>query len=193
MMNWNRWVRGSFRIAIARPILRVYRDVIEYSGAAPLVFVLLFMAAQVHAGEIEPRAYANTPVGVNFLLAGYTYSDGGLSTSGSSPLKDAQLKIHTEILAYARSLDVSGKSGKFDVILPFTEGLQFIDLAAQCGLFCSRKYSFRTRPAKPIERWLLEFSYRELPIEQGEVVLYKKGLEWSESYVTLTRDYYLKL
>jgi tRNA1Val (adenine37-N6)-methyltransferase len=83
--------------------------------------------------------------------------------------------------------------GKFDVILPFTEGLQFIDLAAQSGLFCSRKYSFRTRPAKPIERWLLEFSYQELPIEQGEVVLYEKGLEWSESYVTLTRDYYLKL
>jgi hypothetical protein len=89
MMNRNRWVRGSFRIAIARPILRVYRGVIEYSGVTPLVFVLLFVAAQVHAGEIEPRAYANTPVGVNFLLAGYTYSDGGLSTSGSSPLKDA--------------------------------------------------------------------------------------------------------
>ena len=121
MMNWNRWVRGSFRIAIARPILRVYRDVIEYSGATALVFVLLFVAAQVHAGEIEPRAYANTPVGVNFLLAGYAYSDGGLSTSGSSPLKDAQLKIHTEILAYARSLDVWGKSGKFDVILPYSQ------------------------------------------------------------------------
>lgn len=83
--------------------------------------------------------------------------------------------------------------GKFNVILPFTEGLQFIELAAQSGLFCSRKYSFRTRPAKPIERWLLEFLYQELPIEKGEVVLYEKGLEWAESYVTLTRDYYLKL
>ena len=29
----------------------------------------------------------------------------------------AQLKINTEILAYARTLDVWGKSGKFDVIL----------------------------------------------------------------------------
>ena len=133
MMNWNRWVRGSFRIAIARPILRVYRGVIEYSGAAPLVFVLLFMAAQVHAGEIEPRAYANTPVGVNFLLAGYAYSDGGLSTSGSSPLKDAQLKIHTEVLAYARSLDVWGKSGKFDVILPYSQLSGSAMVAGQLG------------------------------------------------------------
>jgi hypothetical protein len=63
-----------------------------------------------------------TPVGVNFLLVGYAYSDGDLSTSDSSPIEDAQLTMHTEILAYARSLDVWGKSGKFDVILPYTEG-----------------------------------------------------------------------
>jgi len=95
--------------------------VIEYSGAVLAVFVLLFIATQAHAGEIEPRAYVNTPVGINFLLAGYSYSDGGLSTSGASPIKDAQLKVHTEYLAYARSLDVWGKSGKFDVILPYSQ------------------------------------------------------------------------
>jgi hypothetical protein len=78
------------------------------------------LAAQADAGEIEPRAYVNTPVGINFLLAGYAYSDGGLSTAGSSPVKDAQLKIHTGVLAYARTLDVWGKSGKFDVILPYS-------------------------------------------------------------------------
>jgi hypothetical protein len=95
--------------------------VIDRSGVMPAVIALLFMAVQAHAGEIEPRAYMNTPVGVNFLLAGYIYSDGGLSTAGSSPIKDAQLKLHTGVLAYARSLDVWGKSGKFDVIVPYSE------------------------------------------------------------------------
>ena len=85
------------------------------------VFVFLFIATHAHAGEIEPRAYVNTPVGVNFLIVGYLYSDGGLSTPGSSPLQDAQLTMHTEILAYARSLDVWGKSGKLDIILPYSE------------------------------------------------------------------------
>ncbi len=94
---------------------------IEQSGAVLAMFVLLFISTQAHAGEIEPRAYVNTPVGINFLVAGYNYSDGGLSTAGSSPIKDAQLKLHTEVLAYARSLDVWGKSGKFDVILPYSE------------------------------------------------------------------------
>jgi hypothetical protein len=83
-------------------------------------FATMVVAVQAGAGEIEPRAYVNTPVGVNFLLAGYVYSDGGLATAGSSPLKDAQIKMHTGVLAYARSLDFWGKSGKVDVILPYS-------------------------------------------------------------------------
>lgn len=82
---------------------------------------LLFVIARAGAGEIEPRAYVNTPVGVNFLLSGYTFTDGGLATAASSPIKGAELKMHTGILAYARTLDVYGKSGKFDVILPYSE------------------------------------------------------------------------
>jgi hypothetical protein len=95
--------------------------VIERSGVALAMIALLFVAVQAHAGEIEPRAYVNTPVGMNFLLAGYAYTDGGLSTPGSSPIKDAQLTMNTGILAYARSLDVWGKSGKFDVIIPYSD------------------------------------------------------------------------
>jgi hypothetical protein len=90
-------------------------------GMKRAALALLFVAAQAHAGEIEPRAYVNTPVGVNFLLAGYAYSDGGLSTAGSSPIKDAQLRMNSGVLAYARALDVWGKSGKFDVILPYSQ------------------------------------------------------------------------
>ena len=86
-----------------------------------LLGVLVFAAVRTDAGEIEPRSYVNTPIGVNFLLAGYAYSDGDLATSGSSPIKDAELKMHTIILAYARSLDIMGKSGKVDVIIPYSD------------------------------------------------------------------------
>jgi hypothetical protein len=97
------------------------RGVIARTGALLGVAALVFAATHACAAELEPRAYANTPVGLNFLIAGYGYSKGGLSTNASSPLKDAQLKIHTEVLAYARTLDVWGKSGKFDVILPTSQ------------------------------------------------------------------------
>lgn len=84
--------------------------------------VLMFLtSALLHAGEIEPRAYVNTPVGVNFTLLGYAHSDGGLSTSGSSPIQDAELQMDTEILAYARSLDVMGHAAKIDLIVPYSK------------------------------------------------------------------------
>ena len=121
MLNWNRRNWRFYGIAVARLIRTAYRDVIALSGALPAVIALLFVAAQAQAGEIEPRAYVNTPVGINFLLTGYAYSDGGLSTEASSPIKDAQIKMHTGILAYARTLDVWGKSGKIDVIVPYSD------------------------------------------------------------------------
>jgi hypothetical protein len=93
---------------------------LKRSGVLPAAIALLFLAVQAYAGEIEPRAYVNTPVGINFLLAGYAYTDGGLSTQASSPIKDAQLTMNTGVLAYARTLDVWGKSGKFDAILPYS-------------------------------------------------------------------------
>jgi hypothetical protein len=97
------------------------RDVVRRSGAVPAILALSLLASPALAGEIEPRAYANAPVGINFLLAGYAYSDGDLSTEASSPLQDAQLRINTGILAYARSLDFWGNSGKVDVIIPYSE------------------------------------------------------------------------
>jgi len=94
---------------------------VAYSGVILTALTVLSVTVPVHAGEIEPRAYSNAPPGVNFLLAGYAYTEGGLSTVASSPLQDAQLTIHTEVLAYARTLDMWGKSGKFDVILPYSQ------------------------------------------------------------------------
>jgi tRNA1Val (adenine37-N6)-methyltransferase len=85
--------------------------------------------------------------------------------------------------------------GRFNAVLPFTEGLSFIDLAKGSGLSCTRKYSFKTRPAKPIERWLLEFQKTELPLETGEILLYKNDQtdDWSDEYKQLTQAFYLKL
>lgn len=87
--------------------------------AASLALTLLIATPAV-AGEIEPRAYGNAPVGVNFLILGYAHSEGGLATSGSSPLKDASLRMDTGVLAYARTMNLGGMPGKLDIILPYS-------------------------------------------------------------------------
>ena len=78
------------------------------------------IATSAHAQDLEPRAYVNTPVGLNFLLAGYIYTNGGVATDPALPIADAELTLHTGLLAYARSLDVWGRSGKIDVVLPYS-------------------------------------------------------------------------
>ena len=88
-----------------------------------LVLILAAVGWEAYAQDLEPRAYANTPVGLNFLLAGYTYSRGGVATDPSLPLQNANLDVHSTLLAYARALDVWGKSGKFDVVLPYSLAL----------------------------------------------------------------------
>jgi hypothetical protein len=35
-------------------------------------------------------------------------------------VKDVSIEAHTAVAAYARSIDVFGKSGKFDVIVPYS-------------------------------------------------------------------------
>jgi hypothetical protein len=72
------------------------------------------------AQDLEPRAFANTPVGLNFLIGGYAYSKGGVGTDPSVPIEDAEVKLNSAVLAYVRTLDLWGRSGKFDVILPYT-------------------------------------------------------------------------
>jgi hypothetical protein len=78
-------------------------------------------AVPARAAEIEPRAYLNIPVGTNFVIAGYVYSQGGLSTDPASPLQDADISINTGMFAYARALDIFGNSAKLDVVIPYSD------------------------------------------------------------------------
>ena len=97
----------------------------SHGRVCPGLSVVLSLIALVALGvgaaaqDLEPRAYVNTPIGLNFLLAGYGYMAGGVATDPSLPLQNAHLQVHSTILAYARSLDVWGKSGKVDVVLPY--------------------------------------------------------------------------
>ena len=69
------------------------------------------MVATAKAQDAEPRSYTNTPVGLNFLIAGYVYSQGKIAFDPQTSIADAQFHTDTEALAYVANkshLDVSG-------------------------------------------------------------------------------------
>lgn len=82
-----------------------------------IIFLLGFSAT--YAQDLEPRAYSNIPVGLNFIAAGYAYTSGGVLFDPTVPLENAHIKIHGSVLAYARSLNIGGLSGKIDMVLPY--------------------------------------------------------------------------
>lgn len=91
-----------------QPILRLVFKLAAFS----------FVSNMANATDIDPRAYSNIPVGLNFLIAGYGHTRGNVSVAPSIPMKNAELTIDSAVLAYSHSLDIFGKSGKVDFILP---------------------------------------------------------------------------
>ena len=78
-----------------------------YCGA--LLIASLAAAGDAPAQSVEPRPYSNAPVGVNFLLAGYGYVEGGLPSSlTNANIKSPYLRETADMLAYSRAIDVWG-------------------------------------------------------------------------------------
>ena len=96
-----------------------------------LIVALVAVSVETHAQDLEPRAFANTPVGLNFLIGGYVYSKGTVGTDASVPLEDTEVRLNSAVLAYVRTLDLWGRSGKFDVILPYAWASGSTKLAGQ--------------------------------------------------------------
>jgi len=99
--------------------------------AALVLATIVVPGRSVHAQALEPRSYANTPVGINFLLLGYGYTEGAVALDASAPIQDAKVHVHDGVLAYARSLDVWGLSGKFVAALPVADVSGSAKLAGQ--------------------------------------------------------------
>ena len=89
------------------------------SAFAAVALALAGTAAR--AQQLEPRAYANLPVGLNFVLAGYAYSQGDVLLDPSLPVTDAHARVNALLLGYVRSLDLWGNSGSIGLVLPYAE------------------------------------------------------------------------
>jgi hypothetical protein len=82
--------------------------------------VLGFLALPACAQDIEPRSYSNAPIGVNFAVFGYAYTRDGVAFDAALPVTDVHLHTSNAVAAYGRVVDFWGRSGKVDVIVPYT-------------------------------------------------------------------------
>src|SRR5262245_43719228 len=92
---------------------RMYRtSLAALAVAAAALFA--WPSGAVLAQDLEPRLYTNVPLGINFLGAGYGYSEGGVLFDPTIPLDNAQIEIDGPVLGYGRSVRRGPFSGRVD-------------------------------------------------------------------------------
>jgi len=84
------------------------------------------------------------------------------------------------------------KKGRFSIILPATEACVFQDRAAAGNLFCTRKLHVKPLPGKEVKRVLMQFEWKDKPVEERTIVIETSGRHvYSDEYRELTREFYM--
>jgi tRNA1Val (adenine37-N6)-methyltransferase len=89
--------------------------------------------------------------------------------------------------------DLLTQNGRFNIILPYVEGNIFIAEAQAFGLYCNSILKIRPLPTSEIRRMILTFSKNHLKVSEKFLTIeHGKRHEYTEEYVSLTKDFYLK-
>ena len=84
-------------------------------------------------------------------------------------------------------------SGHFNVVIPFSEEISFIELAAKEGLYPSQILHVRGQKSSPVKRSFICFTFQKKKIETRELTIEIARHQYTKEYTTLTKDFYLKL
>ncbi|WP_435248551.1 tRNA1(Val) (adenine(37)-N6)-methyltransferase [Vibrio sp. nBUS_14] len=106
---------------------------------------------------------------------------------------------HTDSLDHLqlaqRCFEVTTDAATASFILPTSEGGGFIKLAQQCGWYLAKRLDVKTTDRKPALRVLFELSkdpVGEQDLQRESLTIHHDG-GYSEAFIALTKDFYLKM
>ncbi len=97
-----------------------------------------------------------------------------------------------EHLTYAVSKLLS-PNGVFTVVLPHKEEVSFIELASTFDLHVQRILHVKGHPETEVKRSLIEFSFLSGTPEIEQLIIETDRHHYTEDYINLTKDFYLKM
>jgi hypothetical protein len=83
---------------------------------------LLCGVGTANAQDLEPRAYSPSPIGTNFLIAGFTNTSGTVSLDPSLPVTGVKSEIDIYNLGYEHTFDFLGRSASAAILVPYLNG-----------------------------------------------------------------------
>ena len=121
------------------------------------------------------------------------YSENYKTGSEQRDLARFQEAMPFEDLIEAVRLLLS-ENGIFAVIIPFKEEEKFIDLCAEVELYPIKVTRVKGTPTTEVKRSLLAFKRYELSVlTADELVIETARHQYTEDYIALTKDFYLKM
>jgi len=87
------------------------------------------------------------------------------------------------------------RTGIFAVIIPYKEEHHFITLATYFNLYPEQVLRVKGNPTSGIKRSLLQFSFnnKKEKIVSNELIIETERHKYTQDYVNLTKDFYLKM
>jgi hypothetical protein len=101
------------------------RDKKRPSGSIWLAVVLLCAASasvDALAQDLTPRTYWPAPKDTRVLIAGYAHQTGDVVTDPTIPVTGVDSTIDSAVLAYQHTIDLFGRTGNFQLELPYVDG-----------------------------------------------------------------------
>ena len=104
---------------------------------------------------------------------------------------------HSESLPYdfllVSTTKLLSEDGSCAFIIPFEEEEEFLKKALENKLFPFRVIHVRGTEKSLIKRSLLQLSFKEIAIEIDELIIEIERHKYTQSYINLTQDFYLKM
>ena len=86
----------------------------------------LFGGGRAAAQDLEPRIYSASPVGANFLSAGYAHTIGTVVLTPPTLITNVTAEVDGPGIGYDRTFDFAGRTARFGLALPYRQ----IDVSA---------------------------------------------------------------
>lgn len=193
-------------------------DIGTGTGLIALMMAQRYKESQITAIELDNKAFLEAQN--NFLISpwsdrltavegniiDYSFSEKFDVIVSNPPFYNSTFKQldekramarHTQSLSYSDLLSAVNKwlthDGKFYTIIPFEEESVFINIAEKIGLFANEICRVKGNALVEYKRSLLAFSFNSIPTKISELVIEKSRGEYTDDYIALTREFYLKM
>lgn len=157
------------------------RENIQASPWKDRIVALLQDVRSFRSDQLFDTIVTNPPYFVNSLKC----PDGQRNTARHTDTLDV-----VSLLGQVAVLLAS--NGRFSMIIPSEQSDVLLRTAERVGLYPSRRTDVITRPGIPPKRVLLEFVRKRVPLLADELVIELERHRYSEEYMALTREFYLK-